>query len=316
MEFLIFMETKMQTKIIDKCMESQWSSNCLNGPSFKVISYLKILLLLFTVVFSFIGQFSFSYNPKRNLAPSQKPEELKGLEVEEKLGATIHQSLSFIDEEGETVKLSKFFDNNKPVLLTIIYYGCPNLCGLHLNGLSEALKMLPEDFKKDFNFVLVSMDHSETPAMASQKKETYIKTYSLPEEKTHFLTGTKENISKLSQQIGFRFRWDDSQKIFAHHPVAYVLTPGAKISRYLYGVTFTASTLRLSLVEASEGKIGSFVDRVLLFCFQFDPKKRKYSWYAYNIMRAGGFVTLCLLLCFLLPVWIRENKKLKNKETA
>ena len=115
--------------------------------------------------------------------------------------------------------------------------------------------------------------------------------------------------------MGFKFRWDDNQKIFAHLPVAYVLTPTGKISRYLYGVTFQTQTLRLSLVEAGQGKIGTIVDRILLFCFQFDPKSRRYSWYAYNIMRAGGFLTLLLLVFFLLPVWIRENKKLKKKES-
>ncbi len=267
---------------------------------------------LFTSVWGFS---STAYDPKRSFSASQVPEELKGLEIEEKTGSSIDLHLKFTDEQGNKVALKGFFENNRPILLSVIYYGCPNLCGLHLNGLSEALKGLPMEFKNSFNFVLVSMDHTETPELALKKKQSYITKYSLPSERTHFLVGEKKSIASLSEQVGFKFRWDDNQKIYAHLPVAYILTPAGRISRYLYGVTFQTQTLRLSLVEASQGKIGSIVDRILLFCFQFDPKSRRYSWYAYNIMRAGGALTLFLLLFFLLPVWIRENKKLKKRES-
>ena len=255
---------------------------------------------------------SWAYNPERKFSASQVPEELKGLKIQEKLGATLDLDLHFTNEEGKKVKLVQYFESKQPVLLSIIYYGCPNLCGWHLNGLGEGLKDLPKAFRKEFQFVLVSMDDTETPQLARDKKKKYVEKYALSEEKTHFLTGSKKNILALSEQVGFRFRWDESQKIFAHLPVAYVLTPKGTLSRYLYGVIFSAQTLRLSLVEASRGKIGSFVDRILLFCFQFDPKRRRYAWYAYNIMRAGGLLTLFLILCFLLPVWIKESKKSKQ----
>ncbi len=261
---------------------------------------------MFFSVFSAVA-----YNPEREFSPSRTPEELKGLEIQEKAGTVLDLSLDFTDEQGKKVKFGKYFE--KPVLFSIVYYQCPNLCGLHLNGLSRELKDMPRDFKKKFNFVLLSMDETETPALALQKKRNYVEKYDLLPENVHFLTGDKKNILSLSEQVGFRFRWDDSQKIFAHLPVAYVLTPQGQISRYLYGVVFQVQTLRLSLVEASQGKIGSIMDKVLLFCFQFDPKRRRYSWYAYNIMRAGGLITLLLLVCFLLPVWIRENRKSKQK---
>ena len=254
----------------------------------------------------------FAYKPERDFSASRAPEELKGLEIQEKLGGVLDLSLSFTDDQGREVKLAKYFKSKRPVLLSIIYYACPNLCGLHLNGLSEGLKNLPENFRKEFHFVLVSMDHSETPSLALEKKKSYVEKYALSKERVHFLTGKKENISALSEQVGFRFRWDDKQKIFAHLPVAYVLTPQGNISRYLYGVVFQAKTLRLSLVEASQGKIGSIIDRVLLFCFQFDPERRRYAWYAYNIMRAGGVFTIFLLLCFLWPVWMRESNRLRK----
>ena len=273
------------------------------------------LKTFYLVIFIFIigeGFSVFAYNPQKKLPSSQVPEELKGLEIKEKPGALLNLDLEFVDDQAKKVNLNQYFKNNQPVLLSIVYYNCPNLCGLHLNGLFEALKTLPKNFKEDFHLVLLSMDHNETNKLASEKKKNYIKKYNLPEQRTHFLTGHKENILELSNQVGFRFRWDKNQKIYAHHPVAYVLTPQGKVSRYLYGVTFQAQTLRLSLVEASQGKVGSIVDRILLFCFQFDPKKGRYSWYAYNIMRAGGVITFFLLLFFLLPVWIKESKKVKK----
>ena len=270
---------------------------------------MKTIIIFFALSAFLAG----AYSPDREFSPSQPPEELKGLDVQEKTGELVDLSLDFTDELGKKVKLKKYFENKKPVLFSVVYYGCPNLCGLHLNGLSAGLKDLPQSFKQKFNFVLLSMDDTETPKIAWEKKRNYTEKYGLPAENTHFLTGEKKNILSLSDQLGFRFRWDTAQKIFAHLPVAYVLTPHGKISRYLYGVVFQAQTLRLSLVEASQGKIGSIMDKVLLFCFQFDPKRRKYSWYAYNIMRAGGLVTVFLLLCFLLPVWIRENKKIKKE---
>ena len=261
-----------------------------------------IFILSFSLVFVAEG-----YDPKRQLSPSQKPEELKGLEIQENLGGLVDLKTEFMDEAGNTVQLKKYFDI--PVLLSIVYYGCPNLCTFHLNGLFEGLEPLPKKFKQKFNVVIVSLDDTETFKLAKEKKANYVKKYNLLADKVHFLTGKKENILALSKQTGFRFRWDDNQKMYAHLPVAYTLTTEGKISRYLYGVLFEPRTLRLSLVEAGRKKIASVVDRILLFCFQFDPKSRRYAWYAYNIMRAGGIVTLLLLFGFLLPVWVRENKK-------
>ena len=253
-----------------------------------------------------------AYEKKDTYLAGQVPEELKGLEMQEQLGEHINLNTAFTDDKGRIVKIGDYFKNNQPVLLSIVYYNCPSLCGLHLNGVSEALQFLPEDFKQQFNFVTVSMDETETPQLASKKKSNYIKKYALPDTRTHFLTGAKENILSLSQEVGFRFRWDEEQKIFAHIPVAYVLSPAGKISRYLYGVQFDRKTMKLSLVEASQGRIGSVIDRALLFCFQFNPNKGRYSWYAYNIMRAGGILTVVLLFSFLIPVWIRESKKMKK----
>ena len=273
----------------------------------------KILLKLISSLTIFISLSAGAYERNRLYSAEQVPEELKGLEVKEKLGAFIDLNLPFINDKGATVLLGEYFKENKPVLMSIVYYGCPNLCGLHLNGLSAAVEKLPESFQDQFESVIVSMDSSEGPKLAAEKKKAYMEKYALIPDKWHFLTGRADKISSLSEQLGFRFRWDDNQKIFAHFPVAYVLTPEGQISRYLYGVEYLPQTLRLSLVEAGQKQVGSIMDRILLFCFQFDPNKGRYSWYAYNIMRTGGVLTLCLLFGFLLPVWIRErNRSMKG----
>ena len=138
----------------------------------------------------------------------------------------------------------------------------------------------------------------------------YIKQYQLPSPKNlHFLTGQEKFIKQISEQVGFKFRWNEEQKQFAHLPVAYVLTPAGQISRYLYGVEMASKTLKLSLVEASQGRIGGLIERILLFCFQFDPRKNRYTIYAYNMMRAGGLLTIILILCLLTPAWIRAKKQ-------
>ena len=157
------------------------------------------------------------------------------------------------------------------------------------------------------------MDSTETPILASEKKQTYMNKYSLLPERWHFLTGEKSDILSLSQQVGFRFRWDDQQKIFAHLPVAYVLTPKGQISRYLYGVEYSPQTLKLALVEASQNQIGTIMDKILLFCFQFDPHRGRYSWYAYNIYESRWY-THHLFAPWIFATCMDERKKKYSKK--
>ena len=265
----------------------------------------KSFFLIFFL--SFVSDFSYAYEVNRTFKANEIPEELKGIQIDEKLGAYIDKKLKFIDETGQWIRLEKYF-NQKPVLFTIIYYKCPNLCQLHLNGLLESIDRLslsPNDFK----FVALSMDHSETPRLASEKKNSYLKRYQNQEGKNwHFLIGDKKSIKKVSDQVGFRFKWNEKEKQFAHLPVAYILTPEGKVSRYIYGVEVKPKTLNLSLVEASQGRVGGVFERILLFCFQFDPRKNRYTLYAYNLMRASGVVTVLFLLALLVPSWIRSKK--------
>ena len=250
--------------------------------------------------------FSFGYETNRTFRASQIPAELQGIKIDEKLGSFIDLDLDFTNEQGEKIQLKKYF-KNKPVFFTIIYYLCPNLCQLHLNGLMEGMRDLNLD--NDFEFIALSMDHNEKPPLALSKKQNYIKNFKTMTGKNwHFLTGSEENIKKISRQVGFRFRWNEKEKQYAHLPVAYVLTKKGRISRYLYGVVMDPKTLRLSLVEAGQGRIGGVIDRILLFCFQFDPRKNRYTLYAYNIMRAGGVLMVLLLLMILIPAWLKSKK--------
>ncbi|MCB0342193.1 MAG: SCO family protein [Pseudobdellovibrionaceae bacterium] len=256
---------------------------------------------------------SYAYDTK-NAGPIQAsdvPRELENVGVTEKLGAQLNLSLPFVDDRGESVTLSQYFTGDKPVLLTMVYYGCPSLCNFHLNGLIEVFKKMKMKPGQDFRFVAVSMDHNEDDFLASEKKTNYLKEMGLTEDEPgwHFLTGSEANVKVLADQLGFGFRWDAAQQQYAHSSVAYVMTPAGVISRYLYGIQFSPETLRLSLVEASEGSIASVVDRLILFCFQFNPAKNKYTIYAYNVVRAGGVMIILVLAIFLVPFWFREKKQ-------
>ena len=252
---------------------------------------------------------TYAYETTRTFQANKVPEELKGIQIDEKLGNTINLDLQFYNENNEKTSLGAYFNQEKPVLLTIVYYKCPNLCQLHLNGLVKAIDQLKMD--ADFEFIAVSLDPTEKPLLARTKKRNYIQQLTSSTGKNwHFFTGSENNILQLSQQVGFKFKWNEQQKQYAHLPVAYVLTPTGQISRYLYGVEMDPKTLKLSLVEASQGRIGGLINRILLFCFQFDPRKNKYTLYAYNIMRAGGALMILLLLTLLWPAWKSKGRAL------
>ena len=262
----------------------------------------RFWLLVFGVLFSF---HLLAYDTKRTLRANEAPHELKGIKVDEKIGDSIDLNLEFINEKGEKIQLKSYFKTNKPVLFTIVYYMCPSLCQLHLNSVVKNISRI--GLKDDFEFIALSMDHKESFELAQKKKENYFKKFKINQNQFHFLTGSKENIEKISRQVGFRFKWNEKEKQFAHLPVAYALTPEGKISRYIYGVDLDEKTLKLSLVEASQGKIGGAIERILLFCFKFDPTKNRYTLYAYNIMRAGAVVTVLLILILLGPFWLRKS---------
>lgn len=252
-----------------------------------------------------------AYDPSKPLVTGHElPKDLEGVGVEEHLGQQLDLSLPFVSDTGESVTLGKYFQGTKPVLMAMVYYTCPSLCNHHLNALNDTMKKLKWTAGNEFEIVAVSMNHREGPDVAAAKKKSYIEEYGRPESVNgwHFLTGNEENVKKLADQLGFKFRWIPDQEQYAHAAVAYVVTPGGQISRYLYGLAVDDETLRLSLLEASNGKIGTVIDQILLFCLQFDPAKNKYTLYAWNVMRLGGGITVLVLALLLVPIWLREKK--------
>lgn len=246
------------------------------------------------------------------------PDELEGVGITEKLDNQVPLGLDFKDERGNTVKLEQYFNGKNPVILTLVYYRCPMLCGLILNGLTEATKevgMTPGD---EFQIVTVSIDPLETPQLATVKKQSFIKELGVPEAANgwHFLTGKEENIKKLADSVGYGYKWIESRKEFAHGSAIMILTPEGHVSRYLSGIQYDPKTVRLSLVEASEGKIGTAVDHFVLTCFQYDPSAGSYVPFAMGVMRIGGVLTMLLLGSLLTVFWIREMRKKKTSQTA
>jgi protein SCO1/2 len=227
--------------------------------------------------------------------------------IDQKLDQQIPADLQFKDESGDNVSLDKYFNSNKPLVLTLVYYECPMLCTEVLNGLLKALNVMHLQVGNDFDIVTVSFDAGETPHLASAKKAAYVKAYKHDgaNKGWHFLTGSQASIDKLTKATGFRYAYDPKSDLFAHGAAIMVLTPQGKISHYFFGVEFSARDLRLALVEASKGKIGSVTDQILLFCFHYDPSQGKYSAYALNFVRLGGIITIICLGIFI----VKHRKK-------
>ena len=271
--------------------------------------------MLLTLVLSslmFLPSPLMAYESVRQDQPSHKtPKELEGIGIDEKLGQMVNLTTEFTREDGQKVKLADYYKGNLPVLLTMVYFNCPSLCNYHLNGLLDTFKKMDLAAGRDFSVVAVSMDHKETHDLAKKKKESYLKEFGRPEgnDGWHFLVGTEENVLALAASVGFKFKWVEEDKMYAHAAAAYVTTPKGIISRYLYGIEFAPKTVGLSMIEASEGKVGSVIDQIILFCYQFDPKANKYTLYAYNIMRIGALLAVILLAAFLGPMWLKEKQR-------
>ncbi|MGH9627509.1 MAG: SCO family protein [Bryobacteraceae bacterium] len=235
------------------------------------------------------------------------PPELEGIDVEEKLGQKIDLDLTFTAENGYPATLRSFFKEGKPVILNLVYYRCPMLCNLVLNGQTDALREIPWTPGNEFEIVTVSIDPAETFALAAKKKQFYLATYDRPATGWHFLTDKNGNVQKLADQVGFRYRYDERQQQFVHAAAIMVLTPDGRVSRYLYGAKFKPRDVRLALTEASEGKLGTTVDKLLMFCFHYDSAARSYVPFARNIMRAGGVLVILIFGSVLVHLWRRER---------
>lgn len=236
------------------------------------------------------------------------PADLKGVEIVEHPDAQVPLDLRFVDESGGEVTLRDYFQHGRPVILTLNYYRCPMLCTLILNGLVQGMKDMPWVPGNQFEVVTVSIDPNETPNLARGKKKTYLEDYGKPEAEGgwHFLTGRQPDIRRLANAVGFGYAYIPERDEFAHGAAIFLLTPEGRISRTLYGVQFDGPTLRLALVEASQGRIGSVLDRFILYCYHYDATAGKYAPAALKIMQVGGGLTVLLLGSVLASLWLRE----------
>jgi len=248
--------------------------------------------------------------PMPNPTPNVTPPALAGVGIDQRLNEQLPLDLVFKDESGRAVPLSAYF-RGKPVVLALVYYECPMLCTEILNGMVGALKGISFNAGREYDVVAVSFDPKDTPETAGEKKRNYVRRYGREGagQAFHFLTGDEAAIQALTQAAGFRYRWDEKSGQFAHASAIFVLTPQGRISRVLYGVEYAPRDLRLALVEASQNKIGTPVDQLLLFCYHYDPSTGKYSALVLNIVRMAGVAFLILASATLFVFWRRDVRR-------
>jgi len=235
---------------------------------------------------------------------SMRPPGLKNVGIEQHLNEQIPPHLPFRDETGNTVQLADYF-GKKPMILNLVYYQCPMLCGEVLSGLESALRVLKFDVGKEFDVLTISFDPKETPEMAAAKKAEYLKRYGRAgaAEGWHFLTGPQSSIDALTKAAGFQYQYDPKSGQFAHATAIMVLTPEGKIAQYYYGIEFAPKDLRLGLVQASQNKIGNLVDEVLLYCYHYDPDTGKYGAIVSRILKIAAGATIFILGTFLVVMF-------------
>jgi protein SCO1 len=243
-----------------------------------------------------------------------RPKITNGVNIEQKLNSPVPLDLVFRDETGQTVPLRTYF-GDKPVILQLVYYTCPSLCPMSLHETVASLRRVALEPGRDYNVVVASFNPSETPALAAEKKATYAKEFNRPGFNAgwHFLTGDQNSISRLTSAVGFQYRWDERTKQFVHAGGMMVATPEGRLSRYFYGIQYAPADLRMALVEASQHKIGSPVDYVLLFCFHYDATQGKYTLAIFNIIKAAGCLTV-LLLAGLIYMLMRKDRKQTQRQ--
>lgn len=250
-------------------------------------------------------------------ASGQVPEPPLDIRFDQKLNAQVPMDLKFRDSSGAVVELGSYF-TDKPVLLSLVYYECPMLCTLTLNGMVAAMKEIPYALNTDYDAVTVSFDHEETHVLAAGKKKAYVDSYGRPgaESAWHFLVGEKDQIDRLCEAVGFGFRYNPETDEYAHRSGIILLTHDGVVSKYLPGITYPERDLRLGLVEASAGRIGTVVDRLSLLCYHYDPVAGSYSFAVMNIVRLGCFLTIGALAAFLGTMFVREHRQRRRGDAA
>jgi protein SCO1/2 len=245
--------------------------------------------------------------------PATPSDVIREVGFDQNLNAQLPLEAKFRNEAGNPVELRQYF-GKRPVVLALVYYDCPMLCTLILNGLTSSLKVVNLDAGTDFDVLAVSFDPRETAELALAKKAEYVKEYGRPgaERGWHFLTGDAESIRQLTQAVGFKYFWDEESKQFAHASGVMVVTPDGKLSKYYYGIEYAPRDVKLGLVDASAGRIGSAVDRMLLYCYHYDPVTGRYSLAVMNLIRLLGVGTVAAIALFIVLMLRRERRGVGN----
>ncbi|HZI07325.1 MAG TPA: SCO family protein [Archangium sp.] len=243
-------------------------------------------------------------------AQSDAPPQVRGVDVEEHLGELAPLEAQFTDASGKPVRLRDVLPRTRPVLLTLVYYNCPLLCNLVINEQIRTMRELGLELGKDYEAVTVSIDPKDTPAQSYERRRKHLQSMGLPETAPwHFLTGTEENIRQLADTVGFKYAYDAGTQQYVHPAVLMVLTPEGAISRYLYGTSFPAKDMKLALLEAAGGRVGTSFDRIVLTCFKYDTATRRYGFYIFGFLRIGALMVFGALATMLAYYWRRELKK-------
>jgi protein SCO1/2 len=251
--------------------------------------------------------------------PNETPAELQGVDIVEHLGGPLPRDAAFRDTDGKPVKLGDFFDGKRPTLFVFAYHSCPMLCSLVLDAAVRSLNDVQWTVGDEFDVVSVSIDPKDTPETATKKRAQVVSSYTRSRGDTkgwHFLTGDEANIRKVTDAVGFEYRYDARQKQYAHPAAIYLLTPEGHVARYLYGIEFPPGDVRLGLLEATEGRSISTTERLLLFCYHYDPQGKKYSLVAMNVMRLGGAATVFGMGTFFTIMWARGRRRRREQSLA
>jgi len=238
------------------------------------------------------------------------PEQLARVDFEQHLGASLPVNAIFRDESGAPVQLGRYF-GERPVVLALVYYECPNLCTVVLNGMLESLRNVRQTAGSDFDVVVVSIKPGDSPALAADKKHTYTMRYGRPGSAKgwHFLTGDAPNIRQLAEAIGYRYIYEPQSKQYAHASGIVIATPQGKVSRYFLGIEYPPKDVRVALSDASDSKVGSLANRLLLLCFHYDPQTGRYSLIITRAIQLAGMGTVLLLGIIIVRMTRQENRK-------
>jgi protein SCO1/2 len=256
-------------------------------------------------------------NPSPGVPSDQMPSVLSKVTFEQRLDERLPLDLQFKDEEGRTVRLGDYF-GRRPVLMAFVYYDCPMLCTQVLNGIDTSLKVLDETVGQEFDVVAVSFDPRETPALANGKKKAQVDRYQRPgsEAGWHFLTGEEPAIKELTGAAGFHYVWDERTQQFAHPSGIMVVTPDGRLARYFFGIEYASRDVRFALIESSAGRIGRLIDRLLLYCYHYDPATGSYGFVAMRAVRIGGAATMLALAGFIVASLRREGRAATSSASA